>query len=304
MRYIHFILPFLLFASSFSQIDTTRREFFPLHIGDLWQYRDESNQLAIQKVVADSIINNRRYFLLIHSLRGTGGVLRIDTLFRVQEYGGTLGGGDSCGGEAPCEWSVHRLNEAPGAVWRSCENFVGYFTSVPLIRFNRLANFFIFGQTRQVMYFDFGGIVPISGDTSLGPGGVLVRGIGVYREDYIEQQAYYQLAGAIINGVQYGTIVNVEDQTSRMPNRLTLEQNYPNPFNPATTIEYQLGEKSDVTLIVYNVLGQQITELVRGVQEPGMYKLRFDAETLPSGIYFYILRANEFMERRKMLYVR
>jgi len=87
---------FLISINIFAQIDTTRKEFFPLHIGDLWQYRDSDNNIAIQQVVGDTLLDGERYFLLIHSLRTSGGgIMRIDSLMRVELYGGTVAG-DPC----------------------------------------------------------------------------------------------------------------------------------------------------------------------------------------------------------------
>ena len=83
-----------------------------------------------------------------------------------------------------------------------------------------------------------------------------------------------------------------------------LEQNYPNPFNPSTVISYQLPVTSEVTLKVYNVLGNEVATLVDEYKPAGSYETKFDASGLASGIYFYQLKAGTFIQTNKMAYVK
>ncbi|MCB0732925.1 MAG: T9SS type A sorting domain-containing protein, partial [Ignavibacteriae bacterium] len=88
-----------------------------------------------------------------------------------------------------------------------------------------------------------------------------------------------------------------------------LTQNYPNPFNPSTTIKYQLptnvkSETANVKLIVFDILGRQVATLVNQKQNPGNYEVQFDANNLPSGVYFYKLTAVNFVETKKMVLLR
>ncbi|MDP2301624.1 MAG: T9SS type A sorting domain-containing protein, partial [Ignavibacteria bacterium] len=80
-----------------------------------------------------------------------------------------------------------------------------------------------------------------------------------------------------------------------------LNQNYPNPFNPTTIISYSVAENSFVSLKVYDVLGNEISELVNTVKEAGNYSASFDASQLSSGIYFYTLKASGHSFTKKML---
>jgi len=80
-----------------------------------------------------------------------------------------------------------------------------------------------------------------------------------------------------------------------------LSDAYPNPFNPVTTITYSLKEKDHVTLIVYNVLGKEVANLVDNVQPEGEHRVTFNASNLPSGIYVYKLKGRNFSISKKML---
>ena len=93
----------------------------------------------------------------------------------------------------------------------------------------------------------------------------------------------------------------VEEKTNAAPTEFTLSQNYPNPFNPSTKITYALPKGSNVTLKVYNVLGQEVATVFQGFQNAGKYTATFDAVNLASGIYFYNLHADNFNLTKKMI---
>lgn len=80
-------------------------------------------------------------------------------------------------------------------------------------------------------------------------------------------------------------------------------QNYPNPFNPSTKIRYALPCRSHVMLAVFNILGQQVRLLQDGEQEAGYHEVKFDATGLSNGVYFYQLKAGEFVQTKKLLLV-
>jgi hypothetical protein len=100
-----------------------------------------------------------------------------------------------------------------------------------------------------------------------------------------------------------GQIVSV-DESREIPRRYALGQNYPNPFNPATTIRYELPQKSAVQLTVFNALGQQVAQLVNGDMEQGFHEVRFDGKNLSSGMYFYRILAGEFVQTRTFMLLR
>lgn len=85
------------------------------------------------------------------------------------------------------------------------------------------------------------------------------------------------------------------------PVEFNLAQNYPNPFNPSTTINFQLAEETDVTLKVFDALGNEVAVLVNEVKPAGFYQYNFNAEGLTSGIYFYKIQTESFSATKKML---
>ncbi len=87
---------------------------------------------------------------------------------------------------------------------------------------------------------------------------------------------------------------------SSLPSDFALNQNYPNPFNPTTTIEFSLPTPSDVSLKVYNVIGQEVASLVDGPMGAGSHTVQFDASNLSSGVYFYRLTAGGVTQSKKM----
>lgn len=98
------------------------------------------------------------------------------------------------------------------------------------------------------------------------------------------------------------TMVGVEDNT--VPANFSLNQNYPNPFNPATTINFSLSSRSNVSLKVYDIIGREVATLVNGVKEVGTHTVNFDGANLASGMYFYTLTAGNFTATKKMMLVK
>jgi photosystem II stability/assembly factor-like uncharacterized protein len=100
-----------------------------------------------------------------------------------------------------------------------------------------------------------------------------------------------------------GNVVAVE-QNREVLVQFALAQNYPNPFNPTTFIVYSLPQPLQVELKVYDVLGHEVRVLINEKKPAGVHRVQFDGEGLPGGLYFYCLRAGEFVATRKMLIVK
>jgi hypothetical protein len=110
------------------------------------------------------------------------------------------------------------------------------------------------------------------------------------------------IAGTLCSGSwgPVGLLVFVREDMD-VPEQIALQQNYPNPFNPSTTIQYALPFRSHITLAVYNTLGQIVKELVNGEMGAGFHSVEFAAKGLPSGVYFYRMRAGDFVQTKRLL---
>lgn len=91
------------------------------------------------------------------------------------------------------------------------------------------------------------------------------------------------------------------EQTSSIPNEIVLDQNYPNPFNPSTIISWHLPASSQVTLKVYDILGNEVAALVDEYKDAGSYEVEFNASNLTSGMYIYKLTASGLTNTKKLL---
>jgi hypothetical protein len=96
-------------------------------------------------------------------------------------------------------------------------------------------------------------------------------------------------------------VMGVNDDLNSIAKEFALHQNYPNPFNPTTMINYQIPQKSMVDLKIYNVLGEEVADLINENMDAGYYTVRFDAKNLPSGVYLYKIQAGEFSQVKSML---
>ncbi len=104
--------------------------------------------------------------------------------------------------------------------------------------------------------------------------------------------------GSLVSSVENEEVLN------QIPSEFNLDQNYPNPFNPTTNIRFTLPSEGEVSLKVYNTLGVEVESLVKGFKTAGTYEIKFNAENLTSGIYFYELRMNNSSLTRKMMLVK
>jgi len=147
-----------------------------------------------------------------------------------------------------------------------------------------------------------------------------------YGVGYIHNYQYFQesgvtrlkeqtLIGRVINGVVYGDtampIVGIINPISEIPAEFSLHQNYPNPFNPSTKIKFDTppqpspkGREQWVRLVIYDILGREITTLVNERLKPGTYEVEWDGSNSTSGVYFYKLVTSDYIETKKMVLVK
>ena len=103
--------------------------------------------------------------------------------------------------------------------------------------------------------------------------------------------------------IDTGTISGVDNLngTDGLPTVYSLSQNYPNPFNPTTTIKFGIPQAGDVSLVVYDILGRKVAELLHGNLAAGYHTVNFNASNLASGVYFYRIEAGNFVSVKKLM---
>ena len=281
---------FLLGFNSYHALAQTPNplDFFPHHVGNVWQYRSmfTGQVTATERIVRDSIGQNGSRYIWFPTGFGFDAPMEIDTLYQVWELAidslRTRGRRpyklDALLGE---RWAVN-LTPRP----RDTAHVIGLFPSV------------VFGQpvtVKEISYWQ-----RFSPRDSLWYGTrYMATGFGMVQFD-IEPSDVWYLAGAIINGVHWGVILDV-DEIHDLPKEVLLHGNYPNPFNPLTTIKYDLPSATFVRLEVFDVLGNRISSIVNETQEAGVYRVRFDGSAFASGTYFCRLQAGGYVRTTKMI---
>ncbi len=106
------------------------------------------------------------------------------------------------------------------------------------------------------------------------------------------------------NTYKLNLLVSADEQESDKPSKFALMQNYPNPFNPTTRIQYQVFSSTNVSLKVYDLLGNEVATIINEWKDAGNYEVEFDGIKLSSGIYYYKLRAGAFVQTKKMQVVK
>jgi hypothetical protein len=263
-------------------LNTTQAQgTYPLQIGNLWQYRELPNYYVTDRAIRDTMMPNGNTYTVISG--ATPDFLR-QAGTRVYSYQQSTNN----------ELLLYDFSRRAGdtvAIW--------YFQTDTVVTtvmsysvgtfFGRSLNTWTFN--RRWLHSSLYGINTVADNLGL---------VGYSGEVF----GPFSLTGAIINGAQYGVIVNVDEHRNAQPTRFALEQNYPNPFNPTTNIEYQIPNANQVALKVFDVLGREVARLVNEVKQPGTYTVQFDGSDLTSGVYFYRLIADEYVLQRKMLLLR
>ncbi|HUL44006.1 MAG TPA: T9SS type A sorting domain-containing protein [Bacteroidota bacterium] len=298
----------LLFIPQFvySQIDTTLKDYFPMRVGDYWEYltlgdSPENSELFYQKVVGDTVMTNGQSYRVF-----VGGTIyppwitqkdteyyRIDDSLRVWRYRGIWA---ECQDNAEMVW--YDLGAADSSLWPVC--YMKPFLGLTHTNIQSYGALNLILPTKEFVFVDTVGTDTIWGPVDWGTA-YLAKGIGCAKS--VGGWSVSNLQGTIINGVKYGKLSGVENKSGPMtiPKKFSVLQNYPNPFNPTTTIAYDLPRRVNVRLSVYDVLGRTVATIFDGVQEPGTHRTRFDASRLPCGVYFYQLLAGDFVQTQKMI---
>lgn len=136
---------------------------------------------------------------------------------------------------------------------------------------------------------------------------VIARGTSNLNSITRLRQLAHQVHGIYNNNFQ--SVLNVNNYSAVIPEKFTLHQNYPNPFNPSTKIRFDVpnnsnGKLTDVKLTVYNSLGNEIKILVNEKMNSGSYETEFKSENLSSGVYFYKLETEGFVQTKRMVFLK
>jgi hypothetical protein len=264
----------------------------PLKVGNFFQYTyfnfGGQNQYETREVISDTLFGNGITYFKIKRINIAGDVSHSYEFIDTQSlkwfvYNPSCGFADSNGNEMRVNFTLDS-----GAVFQTCyskivtrkgvrDEYLGY---------------------QNVSYISYTGF-PINFDDQV--------------ETYMEffgfkgsegYQFVLTLTGAIIDGVTYGNIVSVNQLSTSIPDKFSLQQNYPNPFNPTTKIKFDIPQSVKVSLKVYDVLGREIANLVNSELNAGVYEYTFEGSAFSSGIYFYTLETENFKETKRMLLVK
>ena len=268
---------------------TSQQVVFPLHIGDRWEYSQIlSGVLADVLVSRDTVMPNaQRYFVFeptppdsmwpydFRYLRQAGNkVYHYNTASQSEEI-------------------LYRFDAAPGDT----------LLKVPIegdtvaIIFHNQETSALFGIQRRHWYF---GLYPMH-LVDVGETRRITDSLGL--TDVTVANGGSALLGALVDGIIYGDFTSAPEALL-LPVRTTLHQNYPNPFNASTTIKLELPKSAVVKLTVFDLLGREVSVLVKERKAAGVYEVNFDGSNLAGGVYLYRLTAGSFTQTRKMLIVR
>jgi hypothetical protein len=261
----------ILLTPVFASSQTNWEEYYPLHVGDLWEFSD-ADPLPLtftRKVLSDTLMPNAKVYKVIEEFYhngpypGRSGPLhfeRVDSLGNVYAYVPV-----DC--NWPTIWVDTLIYKLGGVVGDTIRVVCGF----PETRWQLTEKDTVYSwhQPREIVTFELGYSV-VRGVKDI------LQGIGLVYYGY--EGGDRVLRGAIISGVQYGEIT-VFVETEPAINTVVHGElrNFPNPFNSSTQIQYALPLKSKVVLKVFNILGQEVKTLVEDVREAGSYLATFDA---------------------------
>jgi len=224
-------------------------------------------------------------------------------------------------GQSKYYWRVNSTNAGGTSGFSAVNNFTTGFPSTPILAYPLNNTGFIPVDTTLYWYPS---LAAVSYDLMLARGADFASNtIVVDAQDILDTS--FVVSGLQINTFHFWKIranntfgksnwsavwrfktvnpTGLED-TELMPTEFALEQNYPNPFNPTTNFRFNISEAGLTTLKIYNLLGQEVAEVLNEFKSPGTYDVRFDASSLSSGIYFYRLRVNDYSASKKMILVK
>jgi len=312
------LITIILWGKAYSQ-DTSIVKFFPLKVGNVWIYQGNGygvnggicNIIVKTKVkIINTInINAHKYFYFSDTTRlisGGGpscitcGSIFFDTL-RIDSINGDIYKYSNPG----CSYLINEVMmdslkvHIHDTVKIGCRTISYYYCDDTTLHsfFGVMQQYRSFGEYHTEIYF-----------TS-----AYAKNLGQVGYSCGVMNAYFivTLAGCVIDGVVYGDtsfITGIQRISSDIPKSFYLNQNYPNPFNPSTKIKFEVaedrGQKSEIRLVVYDVLGREVATLVNEKLQPGTYEVELNGSNYPSGVYYYKLVAGDYRNTKRMVLIK
>ncbi len=262
--------------------------YFPLKSGNIWQYWASPGSFYVRslRALGDTTLNNGLTYSKLMQDNPAGIQYFRQAGSRIITY--------STYENAELVWGDYSKTTGD-TVARNY--YQGGDTTVVLVLYDQIGR--VFGRTLRIWGFYERSV--ISSTFVLRE---ITDSIGITFETYEAAPYDDSLAGALIDGKQYGIITSVSHTQSLNPTSYQLLQNYPNPFNSETHIKFSAPESEKISLEVFDVLGQRIELIFDGLVEPGIYEFTFTPHGLSSGVFFYELRAASTVLTKRMLYLR
>jgi hypothetical protein len=274
--------------------------FYPLEVGNLWQFRFlGATGLDTMWVAGDTVMpNGKRYSKVQRSFMFLPYPYHSEQFERVDSVGSTWLYDDQNldGNASTSELLMERFSSELNTPWPSYRrSSVG--DSARIISRRRILTSLAADSILAVVVeypFRYGETTRIK----------FGLGVGILMETF-ELLVEDTLVGARVDDRSYGTLTSVQWARENVsPRDFDLRQNYPNPFNPSTMISYDLPTRSHVTLKIFNLLGQEVATLVNGEVEVGRHQANWKAGRLATGVYLYQLKAGGYVETKRMLLIK
>jgi hypothetical protein len=261
-------------------------DYFPLHLGDRWQYRLTTIDTIIYKtfeILGDTIMPNGKQYYLSNFAFLT--YIRIDTtdniVYAIDELYS-----DTCQSNELDFFQLFLVDSGTGTS-SNCHDVMIQYEN---------------GRMYSALLGDTTDYIEYEWSDYLDHRYRLSKHLGMTYFFHAEGTGGYgELVAAEINGITYGDFIAIDNRDG-MPEKFILHQAYPNPFNPIVTIKFEIGVEIQraVTLKIFDINGRVIATLIDGKIESGIYEIQWNAANQPSGIYFIRLESSSTIQTRKI----
>jgi hypothetical protein len=282
--------------------------YYPLAVGNKWNfnifrreyltvgYKDD-NGIMTREIIGDTLLPNGNKYFILEQKEKFEGLLGVVQLFfeRLDSTTGKIYRYASDNQERVIEELTAELGD-------TLELYRYQSTNTPQVIYEENQQKYFDNQILDRKIYHFPNSLFYSHYS-------LTKGIGWDSLSTVHDLGYFNfwLKGCVVNGKVMGDtslVVGITDENQNTPIEFSLLQNYPNPFNPETVISYQLAENRKVSLIVYDILGNEVATLVNEEKLAGKYLVKFKGSNLASGVYFYKLTAGNFSQSKKFVLIK